>query len=343
MDLVLEHKFVGLLSPRLSQFQRKDSNLYNCRCPICGDSQKTKTKARGYIYERKGSLFYRCHNCGAGMSLGNFIKNQDPTLYKQYVLERYKSGQTGKRQTRTQDAIEQFDFSPSKNFGNNTNNALSDLCDRIDILHENHFAKEYVNARKLPKSSHDRLYYASDFKALVSSLLPDNSYNLVEDDQRLVLPFFDTFGRIIALQGRALSKDNGLRYITIKIDEEANKIFGLDKWEKTKETIVVEGPIDSLFLPNCLAMAGADADLKFLDKSKTIIALDNERRNKQIVNRMESLIEQGFTVCIWADHINQKDINDMVLEGVSNINQIIKDNSYAGITAKAKLSNWKRC
>lgn len=343
MDLFLEHKFVGLLSPRLSQFQRKDQNLYNFRCPICGDSQKTKSKTRGYIYERKGSLFYRCHNCGAGMSLGNFIKDQDPTLYKQYVLERYKSGQTGKRQTRTQDAVEQFDFSPTKNFGKSEKSPLADLAERIDILHETHFAKEYVNARRIPTDAHSRLYFTSDFKALVSSLLPSNNYNLVEDDQRLVLPFFDTFGRIIALQGRALSKDNGLRYITIKIDENANKIFGLDKWEKTKETIVVEGPIDSLFLPNCLAMAGADAQLDFLDKSKTIIALDNERRNKQIVKRMEGLIEQGFKVCIWADNIQQKDINDMVLDGVPNIVETIRENSFAGITAKARLSIWKRC
>lgn len=343
MDLVLEHKFVGLLSPRLSQFQRKDRNLYNCRCPICGDSQKTKAKARGYIYERKGSLFYRCHNCSAGMSLGNFIKDQDPTLYKQYVLERYKSGQTGKRQTRTQDAIAQFDFTPTKKFGKTPEKSFGDLAERIDILQDNHFAKEYVNARQLPKSTHDRLYYASDFKALVSSLLPENSYSLIEDDPRLVIPFYDGFGRIIALQGRALSKDNGLRYITIKIDEDANKIFGLDKWERTKETIVVEGPIDSMFLPNALAMAGADANLNFLDKTKTIIALDNERRNKQIVARMENLIDAGFTVCIWDDSIIQKDVNDMVLSGVSDIVGKIRDNSFAGIKAKAKLSIWKRC
>jgi hypothetical protein len=277
------------------------------------------------------------------MSLGNFIKDQDPTLYKQYVLERYKAGQTGKRQTRTQDAIEQFDFSPSKNFGKGPENPFPDDVLSIDILQDNHFAKEYVNARKIPLSAHNRLFFAGDFKALVSSLAPDNNFNLVEDDPRLVIPFYDAFGRLVALQGRALSKDNGLRYITIKIDENANKIFGLNTWERTKETIVTEGPIDSLFLPNALAMAGADANLDFLDKSKTIIAFDNERRSKQIVKRMEGLIDDGFKVVIWPDTISQKDVNDMVLDGVSDIVEIIRRNAFSGIGAKAKLSIWKRC
>jgi len=344
MDLYLEHKFVGLLSPRLSNFTRKDTNLYNFRCPICGDSQTKKSKSRGYIYERKGSLFYRCHNCGSGMSLGNFIKEQDPTLYKQYVLERYKSGQTGKRLTKTADALNQFNFSPTKKFEKVAKKVFPDDVESIDILHENHFAKEYVNARKIPQSKHKSIYYTSDFQSLVSQLSP-KQYDLLKDDQRLVLPFVDSDGRLIAIQGRALSKDNGLRYITIKLVEEANKIFGLDSWDKTKETIVVEGPIDSLFIPNALAMAGADANLDFLDKSKTIIALDNERRNKQIVMRMENLIDAGFTVCIWSDTVQQKDINDMVLAGLTQdeIVEQIKSNAFSGLLAKAKLSIWKRC
>ena len=344
MDLYIEHKFVGLLSPRLEQFSRKDNNLYNFRCPICGDSKTKKSKARGYIYERKGSLFYRCHNCGAGSSLGNFIKDQDPSLYKQYVLERYKSGQTGKRQTKTADAIAQFDFTPTKKFEKVEKKPVLDGAERIDILDESHFAKGYVNARKIPKDEHDRIYYTSDFQSLVSSLSP-KEYNLIKDDKRLVMPFVDVDGSLIAIQGRALSADNGLRYITIKLKDEANKIFGLDRWDSREETIVVEGPIDSLFLPNSLAMAGADADLKFLNKRTTIIALDNERRNKQIVNRMEKLIAEGFTVCIWSDTIQHKDINDMVLAGLSTaeIVKTIKENAFAGLSAKARLSIWKRC
>jgi predicted RNA-binding Zn-ribbon protein involved in translation (DUF1610 family) len=348
MDLFVEHKFVGLLSPRLQNFTRKDQNLYNFRCPICGDSHQKKSKSRGYIYERKGSLFYRCHNCGAGMSLGNFIKDQDPTLYKQYVLERYKSGQTGKRLTKTKDAQEAvaggFDFSPSKKFEKKQKNVFPEDVLRIDSLQENHFAKEYVSARKIPSSANSRIYYASDFKKLISSLT-EKEYQLVADDKRLVLPFLNQAGDLIALQGRALSADNGLRYITIKLDDDANKIYGLDEWDATKETFVVEGPIDSLFIPNCLAMAGADAKLDFLDKSKTIIALDNERRNKQIVNRMESLIDAGFKVVIWGDNIVHKDINDMVLAGMqsSDIVEHMKTNAYSGLSAKAKLSIWKRC
>lgn len=344
MDLFVEHKFVGLLSPRLQNFTRKDRNLYNFRCPICGDSHQSKSKARGYIYERKNALFYRCHNCGSSMSLGNFIKDQDPTLYKQYVLERYKAGQTGKRQTKTSDALAAFDFSPTKKFGKVQKKVFPDDVESIDILDDNHFAKEYVNARKIPKEKQSNIYYTGDFKSLVSRI-SDKEYNLVAEDQRIVLPFVDQQGRLIALQGRALSKDNGLRYITIKLVDDANKIFGLDAWDPTKQTIVVEGPIDSLFLPNALAMAGADASLDFLDKSKTIIALDNERRNKQIVKRMEQLIDAGFKVVIWSDAIKHKDINDMILNGMSSsdVVDVIQRDAQSGLSAKAKLSIWKRC
>lgn len=348
MDLFVEHKFVGLLSPRLQNFTRKDQNLYNFRCPICGDSHVKKSKSRGYIYERKGSLFYRCHNCGAGMSLGNFIKDQDPTLYKEYVLERYKAGQTGKRQTKTEDAVQAvsggFDFSPKNNFKKRQKNVLGEGAERIDILDTNHFAREYVDARKIPKELYSSLYYTGDFKELVSSLT-DKQYQLAKNDQRLVLPFVDRNGEVFALQGRALAQDSGLRYITIKLNEDVNKIFGLDRWTPNERTIVVEGPIDSLFLPNALAMAGADASLDFLDKSKTIVALDNERRNRQIVDRMEKLIADGYSVVIYPETVNQKDINDMVLDGISQkeIVEMLEGNAYSGLSAKAKLSIWKRC
>ena len=95
MDLV-DSKYIGLVSSRLQKFKKVKSDLYNFRCPICGDSQKNKNKTRGYLYPVKNNTNFKCHNCGASMSFNNFLKELDSVLYKQYTLEKFKEGHTGK-------------------------------------------------------------------------------------------------------------------------------------------------------------------------------------------------------------------------------------------------------
>ena len=95
MDII-DSKYVNLVSSRLQKFKRVKTNLYNFRCPICGDSKKHKNKARGYIYSHKADMNFKCHNCGASSSLSNFIKTLDPVLYKQYIFEKFKDRNTGK-------------------------------------------------------------------------------------------------------------------------------------------------------------------------------------------------------------------------------------------------------
>ena len=73
MDII-DSKYIGLISSRLQKFKRVKSNLYNFRCPICGDSQKHKNKARGYFYQIKTNTNFKCHNCGASLSFNNFLK-----------------------------------------------------------------------------------------------------------------------------------------------------------------------------------------------------------------------------------------------------------------------------
>ena len=85
MDLI-DSKYINLVSSRLTKVKRVKSDLYNFRCPICGDSQKNKSKTRGYLYAIKANVNYKCHNCGASMSLNNFIKQIDPVIHKQYAF-----------------------------------------------------------------------------------------------------------------------------------------------------------------------------------------------------------------------------------------------------------------
>jgi hypothetical protein len=125
------------------------------------------------------------------------------------------------------------------------------------------------------------------------------------------------------------------------LDEEQPKIFGLDKIKENKPVYIVEGPFDSTFLENSVAMAGSDADVRAFDWSSYIWVFDNEPRNREIINRISKVINRGNKVVIWPNNIEQKDINDMVLAG-RDVQSIVEYNVYSGLEATLKLNNWKK-
>jgi len=339
MPSYIDTKYVNLVSSRLPLFKRKQQGLYNFRCPFCGDSQKSKTKARGYLYQKKTDLFYRCHNCGQSNTFSNFLKKLDGELHKQYVLERYKEGVTGKGQN-TADPV----FKHEKPVFHTKIN-----LPRISDLDDQHFAKKYLINRAIPPQFLSYLYYTEDFKGFVRKITK-REYDLNEKEQRIIIPFFDKNKQLITFQGRAFT-NTLLRYITIKMDEDSPKIFGLDRLDLEKQFYVVEGPFDSMFLPNCIAMAGSDVNLKSqieissaLDNHTGTMVFDNEPRNKEIISRIEKTIDNGWNVCIWPDSVACKDLNDMVLASIqgSRLIDIINTNTYNGLLAKTHLATWRK-
>ena len=91
-------------------------------------------------------------------------------------------------------------------------------------------------------------------------MFPEKFQNINIDYPRLVIPFFDKSGKMFAYQGRAFGNEQP-RYITLKLEDNKEKIYGLERIDFEDHVYVVEGPLDSLFLDNCLAVAGADLDL----------------------------------------------------------------------------------
>jgi transcription elongation factor Elf1 len=335
MSVFIDRAFLLRISPKLQRFTQKKEDLYNFRCPLCGDSQKNKTKSRGYVYRKKNDYFYMCHNCGASTSFYNFLDKVDPTLIKEYALERYKNGDNNKSDHKTPEFEE---FKTEKPTFKKSLELPS-----IDSLPEAHFAKVYVQQRWIPKDFLPQLYYAEDFAAFIQSLGIEKE--LHKEDKRLVIPFYDKEKNLIAIQGRALGESK-LRYITIKLHEDNHKFFGLDRIDEDKMIYVVEGPIDSMFLDN--AVATADSNLESItsiyDKSKVTLIFDNEPRNKEIVKKIDEAIEKHYNVVIWPEMIESKDINDMVKEGFSpdEIQDIISKYTFVNLRAKAELVNWKK-
>jgi hypothetical protein len=216
---------------------------------------------------------------------------------------------------------------------------------KISQLNYSHNGKIYVQNRQIPASKQYKLYYASKFNEWVNSIIPGKLPTVERDRPRLIMPFIDKAGNLFGFNARAFG-DDGLRYITIMIDDTMPKIFGLDDVNFSKRYYVAEGPIDSLFLSNAVAMAGADGNANGLEQTENaVFVFDNEPRNKEIVARMEKCLERGYKVCIWPKNVLQKDINDVIISGVTqaSLELIIDNNTFSGLEGKLQLTYWRKC
>ena len=321
MDFI-DSKYISMISPKLEKFKKVKNNLYNFRCPICGDSQKNKNKARGYLYQVKNNSNFKCHNCGVNISFNNFLKQVDVNLHNQYIFEKFKENKTG-RNFSTEEP--EFKFEKPK-----FKSKLS-----LPKASENEDAKKYLESRKL---NPDKFYYSQKFKEWANTFKPIFD-DLKYDEPRIVIPLFYK-KELVGFQGRALGSSK-IKYITIMIDDESPKIYGLDEVKKSETIYITEGPFDSTFIRNSIALCGADGDVAKWGICDCVWIYDNEPRNREILSRISRAIENGQKVVIWPSTINQKDINDMILSGL-DVQSVIELNTYSGLEAKLKFTTWKK-
>ena len=326
----LDTKYISLASTQLQKCKKVKNGLWTFRCPYCGDSKKNKNKTRGYIFSAKGDHVFKCHNCGVTRSFSNFLKDNFSMLYDEYVMERYKEG-TFNRNVPKPD-LTQFITKPI--FAKKT----IDLED-LSSLNNFHVAKKYILDRGIPENKLDRLYYCPNFKEWTNTQKHTFS-DTSNDEARIIIPLNNTDGDLIGFQGRSLSPDAKMRYITIMLDEGAPKLYGLDHINKNETIYIVEGPLDSFFLENSVAMCGSDVDIRSFGWSDYIWVYDNEPRSRQITDKISKSIDAGDAVVIWPRSIKEKDLNDMVTSGI-NVKNVIQSNVYQGLKAKLQLSSWK--
>jgi ATP-dependent Zn protease len=101
-----------------------------------------------------------------------------------------------------------------------------------------------------------------------------------------------------------------------------------------------------MFLSNCVA-SGDSALIqtaKLIDAENKVLIYDNEKRNQEIVKLMEDAIKLSYNVVIWPDTIKEKDINEMIMNGISlnEIEEIISSNTFNGLRAQMKFISWKK-
>lgn len=333
MSSFIDIKYINLVSPQLQKFKWKTTTLANCRCPSCGDSATSKNKARGYFFKKKNDFFFKCHNCGVGFNLYNFLEMMSPTLCKQYSVERYMNGENGNSNYKKPSVT---DLYPIKATENKTYSYVS-----IDSLPESHTCVQYLLSRGLNKDKWKYFKYAEDFNLLGKEI--NKKYNLFKEE-RLILPILDRTSKIIGVQGRTLSTTrNASKYLTLRVGDSAI-CYGLDKIKTNEEIMVVEGPIDSLFLPNSLACLGSTNFIDFEEKfnfKDVIHVVDNEPRNKAIVSVVRQLVKANKRVCIWPNEIKFKDINEMVLNGI-DVCDMIRKNTHRGLSSVVEFNKWRK-
>ena len=326
----IDVKYINLISSRLSKFKKVKPHLYNFRCPICGDSQKQKNKARGYLYQVKNNTNYKCHNCGISVSFSNFLKSVDSETHKHYVFEKFKDGKTGKNfPTQSPEDIFKTVDSARPKF---KKKVVLDLPGAFTV----DMSRRYLETRAIFEGD---FYYAENFKEFVNSIKPDAFDNVKYGEERIVIPIVRN-NELVGVQGRALST-NPIKYLTVMFDDDAPKVYGIDRVNRSSTVFVVEGPFDSHFLPNSVALCGSDGEVRDLEGSDLVFVYDNEPRNREIVAKIGKVIEGGGRVVIWPSSIKEKDLNDMVLAG-RNVKNVVESNIYSGLEAKLKFTTWKK-
>jgi hypothetical protein len=335
--LFIDSKYASMLEHKLRNFKYKGNNVWNMSCPICGDSKKKKTKARGFIYESKGSLFFKCHNCACCMPLGAFIEHIDQNLYNEYRMETFQ-----------EHGLSRSAASPTTSTPKETElvDSVLDSIPCLATLPIDHPAVQFVLNRKIPARLLDRFYFAPKYRHFVHSANPSKYPVITEDYPRLIIPYFNAFGKCFAFQARAFGAEEP-KYLTIKIDEDAERIYGLDRVNYGKRVYITEGPIDSMLIPNAIAASGSSFNSHIIEALKTNATLvyDNEPRARDLTKIIKKSIDKGFAVCFWPETIKEKDINDMIKAGMTSeeIVAVIDNNTYSGMEAQLRFTSWKKC
>jgi predicted RNA-binding Zn-ribbon protein involved in translation (DUF1610 family) len=339
----IEQKYIALLSSSVRNFKKKQNNVWEMSCPICGDSTTNRRRARGYIYLRGQKYKYACHNCGAGMHFGTFLEHVNPILYREYRFERFRDRQ----EQEAQDIAVAEEVEAKEAFFSLQTNAIDRLATKVSRLDERHEAYRYLKSRKIPFIWFDRLFYTEDMKS-IASLFPgrydDTKFG---NEPRIVIPIYNRQKELVGVTARAI-KPSPLRYIMLRKSDDEPLIFNLERINVGQTVYTFEGAIDSMFMDNAIAVSGADFSKvsQIIPKEQTVIIFDNQPRNKELIKRIDKTADAGFPMFVWpSNRALKKDFNANIQDGIiapEKVKKFIDDNTFRGMTLKLKLTDWKK-
>lgn len=332
MSSFSDQKYIGQIGFTLRNFSRKSNKLYSFSCPYCGDSKINKYKARGFFYINQSNDWqYKCHNCGIGKSFTNFLRDQAPLLYKEYRFENFANKKSNDVDILSIESL--FD-----DLG--TQNELDNLVLRCDKLQDGHPAIEYLKSRSI-LLKHERFYYSINL-TILKQIFSGYDNVVFKDEPRIIFPIKNISKKLVGVVTRSIKENAKLRYINLRKGNDP-LIYNIENINFSQRKYVVEGPIDSLFLKNCVAAIGSDL-LKCKDilDSNTTYIFDNQPKNMEIIKKMEYLVSVGCSIVVWPYSPEIKeDINDMIDQNI-DVDNIINNNTYTGLSSKLKIKAWRK-
>jgi len=348
----------------LDKFVWKKSELANCRCMLCGDSEKNKSLARGYFYLSKHRNFrYKCQNCGANWTASDIIKQVSPVLHDEYRLECLQELNASSNITQQKEHIDSGVVPSPSDHHSKTFTDVPELSalSPVFALPVFHPAYKYLSQeRKFPKARLKELFFTPNYRNYVYQLQNEFGHKNIVDidskyptDERIIIPFIERgTNKLVAIQGRAIdtSSQYTIRYTTTKLDDMAVRVFGFERYDASVPGYCCEGPLDSLYLPNAFAAAGSslyavDQTLSITHNEYDVTYIpDNQPRNREIVREVRRLVEAGTKVVLWDHRSSHKDIGDMIESGMTETEVLreIESRTFQGIPAKLEFTQWAK-
>lgn len=333
-------KFLNLLSTRLDNFKWVTYDSAACRCPLCGDSKKSKRKARGSFYTYKNVDMYNCYNCGDPQSFDWFLLRFDSYLHKEYKLELFKDSVTPEHNS-FPEKIPEDDTDLFKSEIRSP--LLFSIFKTFSELRDDHPAKIYASNRRL-NDFFDQIYYVPNFPKWASESFQQlEKWSKVEKHPRLILPCYDIDNSFMGFSARAFGKEQ-VKYCTFRLHKDSKYfLFGMDRVDTSKRVNIVEGPIDSLMIDNAIAVMSSSLNSVNIF-SNYVYIFDNQPRNKEIVALIGKAVRDNKNVMIWPSNFEHKDLNDAICAGVTKgeLMEIIENNTVSGLEAQLKFDQWKK-
>lgn len=338
MDYI-ELKYSRLVSSYLTGWKDVGNGIIRFRCPFCGDSKKSVSKLRGYFYDLQGKCNFKCHNCGASMSLLSFLSEVSPALAKDYKFERFI-----KKPANEVVSEESFVTNTEEIFGSRT--LIDRFCSSISSLPSDHKARSYLEGRLIPEEYFGDLFYTENVLDIMEEIEEyKNSAEKMSKRDAIVIPFYDKNKILMCIQFRFFGETT-LRYLTLKVHPDAMKIWGLDRVDWNKRVHVCEGAFDAMFVPNCIAVAGASlmSAIKYIKTNAQdfVLIFDKDyRTNYEVYTQFVKAVNAGYKVMMFDHSFEAKDINAQIQDyhwTIPQMHSYIEKRTFSGLMAKLELS-----
>ena len=304
----------------------KVGNKYHFRCPFCGDSKKSITKKRGWVYPDQS--FY-CFNCGTSLSgiklleaLAGPVAFEE--LKKKYLQLFFKSGLNSILSA-------SYDISQTEK-------------DNLNVFN---FKRELDPNLKLPLSNKARAYLENRL-VLDAPFLQEPLFSTKDKDgcEYILIPWkinsVDAYWQLNDFQHLG-----SLKYIFPK--DKKKLVYGIDNIDPTyKKIIVFEGVYDSLFVKNGVAVgtkAITSYQLKLIKQRwpahEIVVSFDNDLAGISSMIKLICRDDLDLKFFRWFDRSTKaKDINELVLES-KDVN-LFRDGSIldSKIFGKLEMKVW---